>query len=61
MIIDFEITEGHLTLKDSLDLPEDHGLTDEEITAIQIDRFNAWKAFIEAASVDVEPIEPVIE
>lgn len=61
MIIDFEITEGHLTLKDSLDLPDDHGLTNEEIFALQIDRFNAWKAFIETVSVDVEPIEPVAE
>lgn len=50
MKIDFEITENGVTFRDALHLADDHGLTDEEIESLKQERFNNWKAFVEAAS-----------
>ena len=51
--IDFEITENGLSFRDALHLSDDHGLTEAEIQAMQMERFNNWKAFIEASSVEI--------
>ena len=50
MKIDFEITQNGLTYRDALHLPDDHTLTQAEIEAMQIERFNNWVTFVEAAS-----------
>ena len=50
MKIDFEITQNGLTYRDALHLPDEHALTQAEIEAMQMERFNNWAAFVEAAS-----------
>ena len=48
--IDFEITQDGQTFRDALYLPDDHGLTEVEIQAMQMERFNNWAALVKAAS-----------
>lgn len=48
--IDFEITQDGQTFRDALYLPEDHGLTEDEIHLMQMERFNNWVTFVEIAS-----------
>ena len=50
MKIDFEITKNGMTYRDALHLPDDHTMTQAEIEAMQMERFNNWVAFVEAAS-----------
>jgi hypothetical protein len=42
MKIDFEITANGYTYRDALHLPDDHGLSEAEIAAMQQARFDAW-------------------
>lgn len=42
MKIDFEITKNGYTYRDALHLPDDHELSEAEITAMQQARFDAW-------------------
>lgn len=46
MKIDFEITQHGYTYRDALHLPDDHGLSEAEIEAMQQARFNAWYAVL---------------
>jgi hypothetical protein len=48
MIIEFEYpspTGG--TFRDAIHLPDDHGLSDDELTAMQESRFAQWCAALE--------------
>jgi hypothetical protein len=51
--IDFEITQDGQTFRDALYLQDDHGLTEDEIHLMQMERFNNWIAFVAAASQEV--------
>lgn len=48
MKIDFSFSSQHGTFSDALHLPDDHGLTAEEITAMQQQRYDNWLAVITA-------------
>lgn len=48
--IDFEINQDGWMYRDALYLPDDHNLTDEEISAMQMERFNNWLAIVQSAS-----------
>lgn len=45
--INFEFTTRYGVFRDALYLPEDHGLTDEQIAEIQRARLNNWISIIE--------------
>ena len=46
--IDFEIpNEKYGTYRDALYLPEDHGMTDEQIEAMKQERYNNWVNIVE--------------
>lgn len=40
--IDFDIVRDGNVFKDAIVLPDDNGLTDEQINAIKEDRYTAW-------------------
>lgn len=44
----FEFTTKHGVFRDALYLPENHGLTDEQIAEMQQERLNNWIAAVEA-------------
>jgi len=46
MVINFEFTTQFGVFRDALHLPEDHGLTDEQIEALKLERLNNWFAFV---------------
>ena len=46
--IDFSFASPHGTFSDALHLPDDHGLTQEEIVAMQQQRFDNWVAVVTA-------------
>ena len=48
--IDFSFSSQHGTFSDALHLPDDHGLTQAEIDAMQQQRFDNWIAVITAPS-----------
>lgn len=50
IIFDFDSKYG--TFRDALHLPDDHGLTDEQIDQMKRERFDAWIALIEAPPVE---------
>jgi len=56
--IDFEISQNGYTLKDAIILPDDHGLTAAEISAIQQQRFDNWYAIVTAPPVDIPAEAP---
>ena len=57
--IDFEIpNEKYGTYRDALYLPEDHGMTDEQIEAMKQERYNNWLDIIENPPVVEEPEQP---
>lgn len=60
MKIDFEFQTPHGLFRDALHLPDDHGLTDEQITAIKIARRDAWIAVVTTPPVE-EPEQDYIE
>jgi hypothetical protein len=55
--IDFEKTDGINTLKDALYLPDDHGLSNDEIEILKQQRFDNWINIIKnpPESIDVLP------
>jgi len=61
MRITFEIFSTYGMYRDALNLPDDHGLSDDELTAMKQTRFDNWIANIEAASQIVTPEEPLPE
>lgn len=46
--IDFSFHSPHGTFSDALHLPDDHGLSQDEINAMQQQRFDNWIAIITA-------------
>lgn len=48
--IDFEFESQYGRYGDALLLPEDHGLSNEEIEQMKQQRFAAWLASVDAAS-----------
>ena len=52
MKIDFSFSSQHGTFSDALHLPDDHGLTQAEITAMQQQRYDNWLAVITATPLN---------
>jgi hypothetical protein len=46
--IQFEITKDGYTLIDAIVLPENHGMSDEQIEAMKQKRFDDWYAIVTA-------------
>lgn len=46
--IDFEVTKDGYILKDAIVLPENHGMSDEQIEAMKQKRFYDWYAIVTA-------------
>lgn len=61
--IDFEFQSKYGVFRDALHLPDDHGLSDDQIAAMQQQRFDNWIAIIEAPPVEApaEEQQPVQE
>jgi len=57
MQIIFEFPSAHGTFRDALHLPDDHGLSEVELTAMKQARLDNWVAHIEAASQAEEPAQ----
>ena len=57
--IDFSFSSQYGTFSDALHLPDDHGLSDEQIEAMKQARFDNWIAVITAPPVEETPIEEV--
>ena len=55
--IDFSFSSQYGTFSDALHLPDDHGLSDEQIEAMKQARFDNWVAVITAPSVEETPTE----
>ena len=51
--IDFEFESKYGVFRDALHLPDDHGMTEEQIAAMKQQRFESWIAVIEAPPVEV--------
>ena len=45
--IDFEFETVHGIFRDALHLPDDHGLTDEQLEVMKVERRDNWIAFID--------------
>lgn len=60
MKIDFEFQTEHGLFRDALHLPDDHGLTDEQIGAMKQERVDNWIAVVTAPAVE-EPEQDYIE
>ena len=52
--IDFEFDSPHGVFRDAFHLPDDHGLSQDEINAMQQQRFDNWVAIITAPSISPE-------
>jgi hypothetical protein len=46
--IDFEFDTPHGVFRDALHLPDDHGMTDEQIDAMKQQRVDNWIAIVTA-------------
>ena len=57
MKIDFSFSSQYGTFSDALHLPDDHGLSDQQIEAMKQARFDNWVAVITAPSVEETPTE----
>lgn len=53
MKIEFEITKDGMTFRDAIVLPENHGMSDEQIEAIKQKRFDDWYAIVTAPQEEV--------
>lgn len=54
MKIDFEFQTEHGLFRDALHLPDNHGLTDEQIEVMKVARRDAWIAVVTAPPVEEE-------
>lgn len=52
MKIDFEFTTKYGNFNDALILPDDHGFSDEELTAMKQQRLDNWLAVIETPAAE---------
>ena len=57
MQIIFEFPSAYGTFRDALNLPDDHGLSEAELTAMKQARLENWLAHIEAASQAEEQVQ----
>jgi len=57
--IDFSFHSQHGTFADALVLEDNHGLTQDEINAMQQQRFDNWIAIITAPPTEETPSEEV--
>lgn len=48
MKIDFEFQTQHGVFRDALHLPDDHGLTEEQIQTMKQERLDNWLAIVTA-------------
>lgn len=46
--IDFEFDSPHGVFRDALHLPDDHGMTEDEIQAMKQQRLDNWLAIVNA-------------
>lgn len=53
--IDFEFDTPHGVFRDALHLPDDHGMTDEQIDAMKQQRVDNWIAIVTAPPVELPP------
>ena len=60
MKIDFEFQTDHGPFRDALHLPDDHGLSDEQLEAIKVERRDAWIAVVTSPPAE-EPAQDYIE
>ena len=49
MVIDFSFDSQYGTFCDAIHLPDDHGLSDDEIEAMKQQRFDNWIAVVTTA------------
>lgn len=55
--IDFEFdAHPYGTFRDALHLPEDHGLTEDQIQALKQERFDNWMAVVNPPPSSDEPV-----
>lgn len=52
MKIDFEFQTEHGLFRDALHLPDDHGMTAEQIEAMKAERRDNWLAIVSAPPAD---------
>jgi len=57
MKIDFSFSSQYGTFSDALHLPDDHGLSDEQIETLKQQRFDNWIAVITAPPTEETPSE----
>lgn len=57
MKIDFEFQTNYGMFRDALHLLDDHGLTDEHIEAMKVERRDNWIAIVSAPPVEEVPQE----
>ena len=53
--IDFEFDSQYGVFRDALHLPDDHGMTDDEIQAMKQQRLDNWLAIVTAPPVELPP------
>ena len=53
--IDFEFQTDFGLFRDALHLPDDHGLSDEQIESLKVERRDNWLAIVTAPSVESPP------
>jgi hypothetical protein len=58
--IDFEFESKYGVFRDAIHLPEDHGMSEEQLAAMKQQRFDNWIAIIEAPPVEV-PVEEQVQ
>jgi len=59
--IDFEFDTPHGVFRDALHLPDDHGMTDEQIDAMKQQRVDNWIAIVTAPPEEVVEETPPTE
>jgi hypothetical protein len=59
--IDFEFDTPHGVFRDALHLPDDHGMTDEQIDAMKQQRVDNWIAIVTAPPEEVVEDTPPTE
>jgi hypothetical protein len=55
--IDFEFDSPYGVFRDALHLPDDHGMTDDEIQAMKQQRLDNWLAIVNAPAEETPPTE----
>lgn len=52
----FEFPTQHGVFRDALYLPDDHGLTDDQVQALKQERLDNWLSFVAAQSSQDPPL-----